>query len=297
MFPAFRFGTLSACIRIVPSMDLGEALDAVDGLADWSSWRPFEHSAIEAPRTPGVYQFRLPATNEVVYVGMAGERRVSGGAPKGLHGRLTIYRRGRGAVSGFGEAALDRALGDIDFLEARLTELRTQGAQRAKVWAQKAIAWLAPEVRWATCRDRTEALRLEDEVEKLLGPHGLWNRVSEKARAAAKLETAENLDDSSGDQAVLTVRGFTVDLDLLYRAMFQHSAVINGQRVFNGSRKNSPGVKRLLNTLFNVPTQDTIHPVNNAVRSACRDRLAELGWATKHPGHSSSYDLHRDLTR
>lgn len=53
--------------------------------------------------------FRTPETHEIVYVGMAGERAASG-TPQGLHGRLTAYQRGRGAVSGFGEAALDRAL-------------------------------------------------------------------------------------------------------------------------------------------------------------------------------------------
>lgn len=52
--------------------------------------------------------FRARTTSEVVYVGMAGER-----SGKGLRGRPDIYLRGRGAVSAFGEAALDRALSDV----------------------------------------------------------------------------------------------------------------------------------------------------------------------------------------
>ena len=49
------------------------------------------------------------------------------------------------------------------------------------------------------------------------------------------------------------------------------------------------------NELFGVPVRNTIHPVNNAVRSKCRDRLQQLGWATKYPGRSAKYTLHREL--
>jgi hypothetical protein len=44
---------------------------------------------------------------------MAAERR-----GQGIRGRLTVYRRGRAAVSGLGEAAMDRALRDPDWLRA-----------------------------------------------------------------------------------------------------------------------------------------------------------------------------------
>lgn len=52
---------------------------------------------------------------------------------QGLRGRLTVYGRRRGAVSGFGEAALDRALADPDWIAAQLEALRTSGAKRTKV--------------------------------------------------------------------------------------------------------------------------------------------------------------------
>ena len=36
-------------------------------------------------------------------------------------------------------------------------------------------------------------------------------------------------------------------------------------------------------------------PLNDAVRSAARDRLRELGWAAKDPGRSGRYVLLRDV--
>lgn len=86
--------------------------DHVDALAEWSLWLPFVEAAAAAPRLPGVYMTKDSA--QVVYVGMAAERR-----GQGIRGRLTVYRRGRAAVSGLGEAAMDRALRDPDWLPAK----------------------------------------------------------------------------------------------------------------------------------------------------------------------------------
>jgi hypothetical protein len=122
-----------------------------------------------------VYLFRDPASGEVCYVGMAGERAGSG-RPAGLHGRLSVYRRGKGAVSGFGEAALDRALADPAWVRERLEHLETRGPQRAKDWAAAAVERVAPDVAWAVCADRAEAGWLEGRVVELLRPFGLWNR-------------------------------------------------------------------------------------------------------------------------
>ncbi|PWC03479.1 hypothetical protein DCE94_10565 [Agromyces badenianii] len=102
---------------------------------------------------------------------MAGERRGSG-----LRGRLSMYRRGKAATSGFGEAALDRALADEAFVVGQLDRLRTEGAQRTSAWARDAIAWFAPDIRWAVTADSTTALLLEAEIEKVLRPNGIWNR-------------------------------------------------------------------------------------------------------------------------
>jgi hypothetical protein len=144
-------------------------------LADWSPWAPFAIALVEAPRLPGVYLLRDPRDHVIRYVGMAGERAGSG-RPQGLYGRLTVYRTGKGAVSGFGEAALDRALADPDWIASKLEHLRATGPQRAKEWARDAINRLAPEVSWATCADGPDARHLEVQVVLLLRPFGLWNR-------------------------------------------------------------------------------------------------------------------------
>ena len=107
-------------------------------LTEWSEWRAYEEAVGDAPRLPGVYLFRAPSTGQVVYVGMAGER-AGGGRPQGLRGRLSVYKSGKGAVSGFGEAALDRALADPVWVEQQLALLRSNGPRRAKLWAADAI--------------------------------------------------------------------------------------------------------------------------------------------------------------
>lgn len=94
----------------------------------------------------------------------------------------------------------------------------------------------------------------------------------------------------------ITLEGYTVDLDLLYCEMYAQSEVQpDGERLFDGNKKNVRAVKRLINELFDVPVQDTVNPINHAVRSACRDRFHELGWATKYPGRSAKYTLHREF--
>ena len=91
------------------------AADITDTLAEWSPWYPFDDACKEAPRLPGVYMARLSIDGPVVYVGMAGERRGTG-----VRGRLTVYSRGRAAVSGMGEAAMDRALADVAWMQDRV---------------------------------------------------------------------------------------------------------------------------------------------------------------------------------
>jgi hypothetical protein len=63
------------------------------------------HCRSPGTRLPGVYLARQGDHDDLVYVGMAGERR-----GQGIKGRLIVYSRGKAAVSGLGEAALDRAL-------------------------------------------------------------------------------------------------------------------------------------------------------------------------------------------
>lgn len=135
-----------------------------------------------APRLPGVYLFRDPNTHAIVYVGEAGERAGSGHA-RGLWGRLGVYRIGKGGTSGFGEAALDRALADVDFLTRQLDRVRAGETMRAKAWAQDAIAWWNPEVCWAICPGKTAAKELEALVEAALDGGALLNRRRGRAPA------------------------------------------------------------------------------------------------------------------
>lgn len=74
-------------------------LEVVSRLAAWSPWLPFDAAVAAAPREPGVYLARQTA-DDLVYVGMAGERR-----GQGIRGRLNVYWRGKAAVSGLDETA------------------------------------------------------------------------------------------------------------------------------------------------------------------------------------------------
>lgn len=146
----------------------------VRDLAEWSPWWPFVTARSAAPREPGVYLLREPDSGVIRCAGMAGER-AGGGRPQGLHGRLSAYWTGKGAVSGFGEAALDRALGDPEWVEQQLTDLRAHGPKPAKAWAHDAVVRLGLEVSWSVCPDRGDARYLEEQVLQRLRPHGLWN--------------------------------------------------------------------------------------------------------------------------
>ena len=99
-----------------------------------------------------------------------------GGGPRASADGSPVYRTGHGAVSGFGEAALDRALADPAWIERQQARLGADGPRRARQWAADGIARLAPEVSWATCYERADARHLASEVELLLRPYGLWNR-------------------------------------------------------------------------------------------------------------------------
>ncbi|WP_244930437.1 hypothetical protein [Nocardioides sp. W7] len=140
-------------------------------LAEWSTWAPLLDVVGEAPRRPGVYLFLERDSRVVRHVGHAGERAGSG-SPQGLYGRLRAYLTGQAAVSGFVEAALDRALADPDWVRERLAA----GPQRTRRWAGAAVRRLELDVSWATCTDRDEARWLEGRVVELLRPHGLWVR-------------------------------------------------------------------------------------------------------------------------
>jgi hypothetical protein len=147
----------------------------VEQMADWSPWVPFEEALATAPLIPGVYMAREGTDGPVVYVGMAGER-AGGGRPKGLRGRLSVYVSGKGVVSGLGEAAMDRALADADWIRERLAEVERGEPKRAKEWGQAAMARAKLQVRWATTADKASADALEQVVLGALRDTGLWNR-------------------------------------------------------------------------------------------------------------------------
>jgi len=97
----------------------------------------------------------------------------------------------------------------------------------------------------------------------------------------------------------IDVEGYRIDLDGLYRAMYDQSVIeADGTRVFHGNSPEVRAMKRLLNDLFNVPVRDTFHPTNHAARQAATEALASLGWATKGKERTGRYEMHRTpLTR
>lgn len=148
------------------------AYDEVAGVAAWSPWLSLGEAVAAAPRRPGVYLLRDPTDQVVRYAGRAGDR-AGGGRPQGLHGRLAAYLSGHEGVSGFAEAALDRALADPAWVRERSADPRT--ARRTRRWAAAAVLRLAPDVSWAPCGEAADARLLETEVVALLRPFGLWN--------------------------------------------------------------------------------------------------------------------------
>ena len=143
----------------------------------WSEWCRWDEALGLAPREPGVYMARDRASREVVYIGMAGERGGSRGRPQGLRGRLAVYTSGKALASGLGEAVLDRALADPQWLRQQLAELETNGASRAKQWGVAAFARADLEVRWSVTPDAASARALERHL-IATGCHPLWNRAS-----------------------------------------------------------------------------------------------------------------------
>ena len=146
--------------------------DALTSLTDWSPWLPFDEAAVSAPRLPGVYLARQGQGDALVYVGMAGERR-----GQGIRGRLMVYRRGKAAVSGLGEAVLDRALADAAFVQQHLEGLLASQPKRAALWAQDALRWAELHIRWAVTADRPAAVALERAVLDASAASPLWNRA------------------------------------------------------------------------------------------------------------------------
>ena len=137
---------------------------------EWSPWHSLAHAAEEATTSPGVYAAR--SDDQLVYIGMAGERR-----GLGVRGRLQIYMRGRGAVSGLGEAALDRALADPVWLTQRLATLLTEGPSRTKDWAVAALHRAQLELCWVAAPDGPTAREWETQALQELEDVALWNRA------------------------------------------------------------------------------------------------------------------------
>lgn len=68
-------------------------------IARFSQWAPFQEAFPHAPLTPGVYMFREARSQNIVYVGHAGERAAR---QDGIRGRLAVYRSGKGSTSDWG---------------------------------------------------------------------------------------------------------------------------------------------------------------------------------------------------
>lgn len=148
----------------------------LEELAEWSTWLPLAEAVPLVPKLPGVYMFREGDDGPIIYVGMAGERRGSRDRPQGLRGRLKVYSRGKGMASGLGEAALDRALADPEWLRERLAEVERGQPRRAKEWGKEAVVRAGLRVRWAATEDKASALTLERACLNALAKAELWNR-------------------------------------------------------------------------------------------------------------------------
>jgi len=112
---------------------------------------------------------RRVGTSDVVYIGSAGERRGSG-----LRGRLRVYTSGKAAVSGLGEAVLDRALAQPNFIRGCLERAEAGKPLRAKELSRLAMARAELEVRWTTVASKPEAEALEHQL--IAAARNLWNR-------------------------------------------------------------------------------------------------------------------------
>ncbi|MGO4956774.1 hypothetical protein ACTQ49_05800 [Luteococcus sp. Sow4_B9] len=149
---------------ITPSLD--PDMYGLAELADWSEWIPFLEGTTQAPRHPGVYLIRF--SGSIRYVGMARER-----SGKGIWGRLSKYRSGKAATSGFGEHAMDLALADTEWLMDRIEHLAASGPERTTEWAKLAIDRLNPELSWAVASSGQAAKLLEHQTIARLRPDGL----------------------------------------------------------------------------------------------------------------------------
>jgi len=188
------------------------------GEPEWSDWIPFAEAIAAAPKVPGVYMAREGEHGQIIYIGMAGERR-GGGSPKGIRGRLTTYASGKALASGLGEAVFDRALADADWLRARLASLETDGPLRAKYWGVEAFRRADLHVRWTTTANRASAAELEDRLVREAGGT-LWNRASVRAAEYAALVAAmvgiaaDPVADAPSDTATDAVTQPITDEDL-----------------------------------------------------------------------------------
>lgn len=147
-------------------------LEQLEQLAAWSDWVTFAEALAVAPRLPGVYMARSRQSGELVYVGMAGERRGNG-----IRGRLSVYSSGKALASGLGEAVFDRALSDAEWLRARLADVEAGRPARAKEWGRRAFERADLELRWAVTADRASASTLERAALAGLHASALWNRL------------------------------------------------------------------------------------------------------------------------
>lgn len=155
----------------------------------WSGWVAFAEVLDHAPRLPGVYRARQGVDGPIVYIGMAGERNGSGGRPQGLRGRLSVYTSGKGLASGLGEAVLDRALANEDWIAERLAEVAGGRSRRSKSWGVQAFMWADLHLSWVITADKASARILESEIIESADHSMLWNRAGVTSTPRPKAST------------------------------------------------------------------------------------------------------------
>jgi hypothetical protein len=148
----------------------------VDELASWTNWCPLADAVEDPPNAnkPGVYRVRHRESRNEFYVGCTHRRPV-------VH-RLREYMAGRD-LNGLGEAVLDLALNDEEWLQSRLDGVRKHKRMTAVEWAQAALEHADVEVSLSFTDPGEAARELESKTIDALPQEHLRNKVVVKKLA------------------------------------------------------------------------------------------------------------------
>jgi hypothetical protein len=142
----------------------------IEDLASWTTWRPLVEVVKDTtlPDQPGVYRVRHRESRLEFYVGCTHIRPVVD--------RLREYMAGRD-LNGLGEAVLDLAVNDAEWLQYRLVEVRAGRSARTVHWARAALERADVEVSLAFTQPEEDRRELEAKTIDLLPQEHLRNKA------------------------------------------------------------------------------------------------------------------------